>query len=86
MISLNAVSYSYRGSRELALRDFSAAIPDGTLTLCTGRSGCGKSTLLRLINGLCPHYYGGQVQGTIHLDGYDTDGFELADHAANTGS
>ncbi|KAL1110016.1 hypothetical protein AAG570_014186 [Ranatra chinensis] len=32
-------------------------------------SGGGKTTLTRLINGLTPHFYGGQVSGTIRIDG-----------------
>ncbi len=86
MISLDSVSYFYAGCEKPAVSAFSCEVPDGTLTLVTGRSGCGKSTLLRLINGLCPHYYGGRVQGKIALDGQDMAGLELSDHAAKTGS
>lgn len=35
--------------------------------LC-GESGCGKSTILRLINGLIPNYYEGQLEREVLLE------------------
>lgn len=37
--------------------------------LLTGRSGCGKTTLIRSLNGLIPHFYPGELRGTLELDG-----------------
>jgi len=49
---LEVVHASKSFGRETALRDVSAAFPDGTVTALIGPSGCGKSTLLRLLIGL----------------------------------
>ena len=47
------------------LNDINLRIEDGELILITGPSGCGKTTLLRLINGLIPRFYQGNVKGDI---------------------
>ena len=38
------------------------------MLLC-GRSGCGKTTLTRLINGLIPQFFAGDLTGEVLLDG-----------------
>ena len=40
------------------------------MLLC-GRSGCGKTTLTRLINGLIPQFFAGDLSGKVLLDGED---------------
>ena len=37
-----------------------------------GASGSGKSTLLRAASGLVPHFFGGEISGTVTLAGMDT--------------
>src|SRR4051794_14893281 len=71
IISLNNISYHYPASDRPALRDFSLEVEEGEFLLVTGRSGAGKSTLLRLLNGLVPHFYGGQISGSISVAGRD---------------
>ena len=41
------------------------------LLIC-GASGSGKSTLCRTFNGLIPHFYGGTLQGDVHVAGLTT--------------
>lgn len=68
------------------LNDINLRIEDGELILITGPSGCGKTTLLRLINGLIPRFYQGNVKGDILLNGQSFKNNELYDLARVVGT
>ncbi len=82
MIEMRNVSFAYAGDdTNASIQDFNLSIPKGQVLLLSGPSGCGKSTVLRLINGLAPHYYEGNVKGEICVDGKepkDTPLYEMA--------
>ena len=65
MIELDKVTYTYPFQEQPAVRDISLCVKPGEAVLVTGASGCGKSTLVRLINGLCPHFFQGRLEGGI---------------------
>jgi energy-coupling factor transporter ATP-binding protein EcfA2 len=69
IISIENVTYQYPATDRPALRNFSLEIEEGEFLLVTGVSGAGKSTLLRLLNGLVPHFYGGELSGSVRLAG-----------------
>lgn len=65
-------TYTYPHQTSPAVRDLNLRVKPGELVLCTGASGCGKSTLIRLLNGLCPHYFSGTLQGSVLINGKST--------------
>ncbi len=66
MINLKDVSFSYVGSeRESGIKNINLTVNEGEVVLLCGESGCGKTTVTRLINGLIPHYYEGQMSGEV---------------------
>ena len=67
MISLNALHYTYPEQSIPALNGVDLEVGAGEFVLLAGRSGCGKSTLLRAINGLVPHFSGGQIKGSVNV-------------------
>ena len=69
MIEFQDVSFSYPDSVDGGLKNMNLAIPDGQCVLLCGRSGCGKTTLTRLINGLIPQFFAGELSGEVLLDG-----------------
>ena len=69
MIEFQNVSFSYPDSTDGGLKNIDLTIPDGQCVLLCGRSGCGKTTLTRLINGLIPQFFVGELSGQILLDG-----------------
>jgi energy-coupling factor transport system ATP-binding protein len=71
MIEIKNLTFTYPGAIHPALNGVSLQIPDGELCLVMGPSGSGKSTLLRSLNGLVPHFSGGDLRGTISVDGLD---------------
>ena len=72
-ISLKNVSFQYNGSEEASLENINLDILKGqTIVLC-GESGCGKSTVIRLVNGLIPFYYKGEMQGQVTVGGHHVE-------------
>lgn len=69
MIEFKNVSFAYPDSTDGGLKNIDLTIPDGQCVLLCGRSGCGKTTLTRLVNGLIPQFFAGNLSGEILLDG-----------------
>lgn len=86
MIEFRDVSFSYPGSTDGGLKHIDLTIPDGQCVLLCGRSGCGKTTLTRLINGLIPQFFAGELSGKILLDGEDLAGLPMYRIAEKVGS
>ena len=67
MIKLKNISFSYANSREGSqLHRIDLTVKKGELVILAGKSGCGKTTLARVLNGLCPQFYPGNLQEVIH--------------------
>lgn len=67
MIKLNNVTFTYRSETGGGIREIDLSIPDGQVVVLCGESGCGKTTLTRLINGLIPHYFEGELSGSVEI-------------------
>lgn len=72
MISFEKVGFQYPDTATPVLQGLDLHIPEGELCLVIGETGSGKSTLLQLVNGLAPHFTGGQLTGTVTVAGLDT--------------
>ncbi len=72
MIAFERVTVTYAGRDEATLRDVDLQVPAGELCLVIGATGVGKSTLLGAVNGLVPHFTGGELRGRVMVDGRDT--------------
>ena len=86
IIEIKNVSFKYKGSEEGLLKDVSLSIKKGETVLLTGASGSGKTTIIRLINGLIPHYYQGELSGDVVVAGKDIRTTELYDLAGTVGT
>jgi len=84
MIEMKKVSFSYHNSVQNAnISHIDLTISDGECVLLCGRSGCGKTTLIRLINGLIPSFYSGELSGSVLINGKSVQAtplYQLAEH------
>ena len=86
MIEFENVSFAYAGSADSGLKHINLTIPDGQCVLLCGRSGCGKTTLTRLVNGLIPQFFAGELSGRVLLDGENLCGLPMYRIAERVGS
>ena len=69
MIEIKNVCFKYsKDVKNNSLEKLDLTINDGEVVLLCGKSGCGKTTITRLLNGLIPHYYEGELQGEVIVD------------------
>ena len=88
MIKISHVTFCYGGESGNAggVRNIDLEISKGQVVVLCGESGCGKTTITRLINGLIPHYYEGEMKGTVQVDGKIVSEQALYDTANIVGS
>lgn len=71
-VAFERVTFTYPGSAVRVLDAVDLSILEGAFALVTGPTGAGKSTLLRAINGLVPHFTGGEFSGRVLVNGRNT--------------
>ncbi|MFT8673400.1 ABC transporter ATP-binding protein [Leuconostoc mesenteroides] len=68
-IDFQHVTFKYHAQSEPTLHNVSFQIYPGEKVLIAGASGSGKTTLLRLLNGLIPQAYQGDITGELTING-----------------
>ena len=80
-IEFKDVSFRYRNSETLVLRDINLTVPKGKTIALVGQSGSGKSTLVDLV----PRYHD-VLEGQILVDGKDVRDVRIGDLRALIGN
>ncbi|MDU2599615.1 ABC transporter ATP-binding protein [Anaerococcus sp.] len=86
MIEIRELSFKYKGGANYSLKDINLKINKGECILLCGKSGCGKSTLLKLINGIIPEFYDGDICGSVRVNGFNTFTTEIHELSKFVGS
>jgi energy-coupling factor transporter ATP-binding protein EcfA2 len=86
MIQIKNVSFRYASCGDYALRAVNLHIKKGEFVLLLGSSGCGKTTVTRLINGLVPKFFEGELEGDVIVNGQNTKELAIQDLAGTVGS
>ena len=76
-LTLRGVGYRYAGATRPSLLDIDLDLRDGEVVGVVGASESGKTTLALVVSGLAPRTIGGQIRGTILLDGTDVDAWPM---------
>lgn len=69
MIVFDQLSFKYGDTTHCGLLDISLKINKGSCAVLVGNSGSGKTTLLRVVNGLAPTFYKGDLTGAVWIEG-----------------
>ena len=77
VIEFKNFTFQYFAQAEPTLHDINLTIYEGEKVLIVGPSGSGKSTLGHCINGLIPFSYKGKMEGSVIVDGLDTQNASL---------
>lgn len=85
-IELKNVNFSYPDTKVGTLKDINLSINKGEFVLLAGESGCGKTTITRIINGLIPGFYGGNLSGEALINGKKVSEYKSYELAKVVGS
>jgi energy-coupling factor transport system ATP-binding protein len=77
-ISIEDLTFTYRGNERPTLQNIQGQIEDGTFVMVMGHGGAGKSTLCCSLNALVPKFFRGRYRGRILAKGR-----EVAHHSVS---
>jgi energy-coupling factor transporter ATP-binding protein EcfA2 len=71
MLTLRGATYRYPGAAADSLQGVSLTLPEGSVMGIVGAAEAGLSTLCLVLGGLAPRVIGGQLRGSLLVDGRD---------------
>ena len=83
--ALKEVTYKYPLTEKPALQNVSLQIEEGEFVAVIGPNGAGKSTLCYTVAGFVPHFFKGELTGTVEVDGEDLQTSSLNDWVLTVG-
>lgn len=69
VVEVTDLRFRYAGSRKYILRGLNLTVSGGELVIVTGPTGSGKTTLCRVLTGLIPRLYRGELAGRVKVSG-----------------
>lgn len=84
-ISVSALSFTYQRTTTPVLQGIEFHQPQGAFYAIVGPTGAGKSTFLRVLSGVVPMFFKGQIEGRIKLFDEDISGRSIGELSRTVG-
>ncbi len=85
LVKLTNVTYQYPLTKTPVLKGLNFSIEEGQFVAVIGPNGAGKSTLCYTLAGFVPHFYKGELSGTVEVAGIETQASSLDAWVLNVG-
>jgi energy-coupling factor transporter ATP-binding protein EcfA2 len=84
-VNLQNVTYKYPLTQTPVLQNVNLQINEGEFVAVVGPNGAGKSTLCYALAGFAPHFFKGELSGTIEVAGLESSKSTLNEWTLNVG-
>jgi energy-coupling factor transporter ATP-binding protein EcfA2 len=85
IINLQNVTYKYPLTDAPALQNVNLKVNEGEFVAVIGPNGAGKSTLCYTLAGFVPHFFKGEITGTVEVAGQESSKSNLHEWVLNVG-
>jgi len=85
IVNLQNVTYKYPLTDNNVLEGIDLQIEEGEFVAVIGPNGAGKSSLCYTLAGFVPHFYKGELTGTVEVAGFETKASSLSEWVLNVG-
>jgi len=85
IVNLTQVTYTYPLTDKPALSKVDLQVKEGEFLAIIGPNGSGKSTLCYALAGFVPHFFKGELEGTVQVAGVETKSSTLNEWVMNVG-
>jgi len=85
IVNLQNVTYKYPLTGAPALQNINLQVDEGEFVAIIGPNGAGKSTLCYAIAGFVPHFFKGEISGTVEVAGQKSSMSSLHEWVLNVG-
>lgn len=79
MIKINNLTFRYANNKQISLTIKKLYVKKGECVVLSGESGSGKSTFTKIINGLIPHFFEGELVGEVFIDGKNINAMQVCE-------
>ncbi len=85
IVNLQDVTYKYPLTNSPVLQNINLTVDEGEFLAIVGPNGAGKSTLCYTIAGFVPHFFKGELSGTVEVAGVQSQASTLNEWVMNVG-